>query len=86
MVDDRYSDICQFGILRGTDTNEPRQRFQKYTAGVVVGAGHYDNSRIRRYGAQNVYRDVCGRSLCLGRCADDSFAGTRYCIEFCHVL
>lgn len=86
MMGDRYSDICQFGVLRGTDTNESRQRFQKYTTGVMVGAGHYDDSRVWWHGAQNVYWNVCGRPLCLGRCADDSFAGARYCIKFCHVL
>jgi hypothetical protein len=36
----------------------------------MVGSGNDDDSRLRRYGSEDVLRDVCGRLVCPGRRAD----------------
>ena len=52
----------------------------------MVGAGDDDHGRLRRHGAQDLPRHVCGRPLRDGRRAGGRPPCARHRLQLCHVL
>lgn len=82
----RYRDFCQSGVLCGTNTSEPSQRFQQHSFGAVVGPGDHDDGGLWRHGSQDIRRYVRRRLMCFSWCAHHRPARACHRCQLRHVL
>lgn len=81
-----YRRVRQFGLLRGADPIQSKERFQEHTSGPVVGPGNHDHRGLRGHGPKNLHRDVCGGPVCPSGCVDHCTASAGYREQFRDVL